>query len=40
MKKLTITEVLFILRCPSWRMRAALCLWVVGLRRQAQRLIW
>jgi len=29
---------MFVLRCPSWRMRAAMCLWVIGLRRQAQRL--
>jgi integrase len=29
---------MFILRCPSWRMRAAMCLWVIGLRRQVQRL--
>jgi len=39
MKRLTATEVLFILRCPSWRMRVAMCLWAIGLRRQAQRFI-
>jgi hypothetical protein len=39
MKRLSIPEVLFILRCPSWRMRAAMCLWVIGLSRQARRLI-
>jgi hypothetical protein len=39
MKRLTIPEVMFILRTPSWRVRAALCLWAIGFRRQAQRLI-
>jgi hypothetical protein len=39
MKRLSITELIFIERCPSWRVRAALCLWAIGLRRQAQRLI-
>jgi len=39
MRKLSISEVLFIARCPGWRMRAALLLWLIGLRGLAQRVI-
>ena len=39
MRKLSIAELVFILRCPGWRMRAALLLWLIGLRDLAQRVI-
>ena len=39
MRKLSISELLFIARCPGWRMRAALLLWLVRLRDLAQRVI-
>jgi hypothetical protein len=39
MRRLSIAEMMFIARCPGWRMRAALALWLVGLRDLAQRVI-
>ena len=39
MRRLSIAEMMFIARCPGWRMRVALALWLVGLRGLAQRVI-
>ena len=39
MRKLSISEVLFIARCPGWRMRASLLLWLIGPRDLAQQVI-
>ena len=37
MRRLSISEMMFIARCPGWRMRVALLLWLIGLRERAQQ---